>query len=188
MNPPAIDRTWSIAKWSSIAALVMAAIVAVPYLRGRTEPVTRERLAAAMDRWKSANITSYDLDLETTGAQTGLYHIEVRAGSVTKFTRNGQSLNPADADYWSVDGWFQAIEQDLDNAEAPMIADDASRCEYWLRVHYHPTLGYPVRYIRQQKQASRRTTTGYEAPGKSQAVEMRVVWLEQFAGTSDVSP
>lgn len=188
MTSPASDKTWKVAKWSTIAAIVMAVIVAVPSLRGRTEPVTRERLAAARERWKSANIKSYDLDLETTGAQTGLYHIEVRAGKVTKITRNGQPMNPADADYWTIDGWFQAIEEDLDNAEKPMADDDASRCEYWLRVRYHAALGYPLRYIRQQKQPSRRTATGYEVAGSSQGVEMRVLRLEPFGPDSPPRP
>ena len=175
MTSPASDKTWKIAKWSTIAAVVMAVIVAVPYLRGRTEPVTRERLAASRERWKLANVASYDMDLETTGAQTGLYHIEVRAGQLAQIIRNGQTMNPADGDYWTVDGWFQAIEEDLENAEKPKTDDAASHCEFWLRVRYHPTLGYPLRYIRQQKQPSRRTATGYEVAGSSQAVEMRVL-------------
>jgi hypothetical protein len=187
MTSPASDRTWNIAKWSTIAAIVMAVIVAVPYLRGRTETVTRERLAAARDRWKSAKITSYDMDLETTGAQTGLYHIEVRAGQLTKFTRNGQPMNPADADYWTVEGWFQAIEDDLENAEKPMSDDAASRCEYWLRVRYHPALGYPLRYVRQQKQPSHRTATGFEVAGSSQGVEMRVIRLDTTGPQSQSS-
>ena len=178
MTLPTSDKTWQVATWSTIAAVVMAVIVAVPYLRGRTEPVTRERLAAARERWKSANITSYDLDLETTGEMTGLYHLEVRARQLAKITRNGQSMNPGDRDYWTVDGWFQAIEEDLDNAEKPKTDDPASHCDYWLRVRYHSTLGYAQRYIRQQKQPSRRTATGYEVPGVSQGVEMRVIRLD----------
>ena len=178
MTSPASDKTWKIAKWSTIAAIVMSVIVAVPYVRGQTEPVTRERLTAARERWKSANISSYDLDLETTGAQTGLYHIEVRGGQLAKITRNGQSMNPADGDYWTVDGWLQAIEEDLDNAEKPQADDAASHCQYWLRVRYHTTLGYPLRYIREQKQPSRRTATGLEVSGNSQGVQMRVSRLE----------
>jgi hypothetical protein len=185
MNSPAPDRTWRIAKWSTIAAVVMAAIVAVPYLRGRTEPVTRERLAAARERWRSANVANYHMDLETTGAQTGLYHVSVRDGQLITLTRNGQSMNPAEGEYWTVDGWFQAIEEDIDNAEMPKGDDDATRCQYWLRVRYHATLGYPVRYIREQKQPSRRSATGYEAPGASHSVEMRVIRLERSAGASN---
>ena len=188
MTSPASDKTWNIAKWSTIAAVVMAVFVAVPYLRGRTEPVTRDRLAAARERWRSANVTSYDLDLETTGSQTGLYHVEVRAGQLAKITRNGQPMNPAEGDYWIVDGWFQAIEEDLENAEKPTTDDAASRCEFWLRVRYHTTLGYPLRYIRQQKQPSRRTATGYEVAGSSQGVEMRVLRLDAAGSDSPLKP
>ena len=178
MSAPISDRTWKVAKWSTIAAVVMAVIAAVLLLRGRTEAVTRERLTVARERWKAANIASYGLDLETTGAQTGLYHVEVRAGQVSKFTRNGQSMNPAEADYWTVDGWFQAIDDDLESSEKPKADDPASQCQFWLRVQFHPTLGYPLRYVRIQKQASRRTATGYETSGASQGVEMRVLRLE----------
>ena len=178
MNSINSDRTWTIAKCSTIAAIVMIVFVAVPYFRGRSEPVTRERLAAARTQWEQANIASYNMDLETTGAQTGLYHIEVRGGQLIKLTRNGQPMNPGDGDYWTVDGWFQAIDEDLENAERPKTDDASASCQYWLRVRYHPTIGYPMRYIREQKQPSRRTATGYEAPGGSQSVEMRVNRLE----------
>lgn len=174
------NKSWVICRWSAIG-VVLAAIVAAPFLRSRSEPVTRVRLTEAQALWDQARITHYDMDLETTGAQTGLYHIEVRAGQLAKITRNGQSMNPAEGDYWTVDGWFRAIEEDLENAERPTGDESASRCQFWLRVRYHPTLGYPMRYIREQKQPSRRTATGYEAPGASQGVEMRVIRL-------DVSP
>jgi len=178
MAPLDSDRTWKLAKWSTIAAVVMVVIVGVPLVRGRTEPVARDRLIAARERWKSANIISYDMDLETTGAQTGLYHIEVRDGQLAKITRNGQEMHPSERDYWTVDGWFQAIEDDLENSEKPSGDDPATRCEFWLRVRYHATLGYPQRYLRQQKQPSRRTATGYETPAASQGVEMRVLKFE----------
>ena len=56
------------------------ALIALLLLPSRTEPVTRQTLTAAEQQWKDANIASYDMDLETTGAMTGRYHIEAAIG------------------------------------------------------------------------------------------------------------
>src|SRR5262245_4057028 len=109
------DRTWSFLKWSGVG-VIAAAILAVPYLPGRTDPVTREALAQARALWEQAGIINYDLDLETWGVQSGRYHVQVRDGRLVQITRNGTAADPAEGDYWTVDGLFRVIEEELDAA------------------------------------------------------------------------
>ena len=171
------DKSYRIWKWCGIAG-VAAVILSVPYLPGRTEPVTLERLDAARAMWQQANISSYDMDLETSGAQTGRYHVEVRNGQLSLITRNGQPADPAAGEYWTVEGLFRVIEEELDAAEQPKSEAFGPQSQVWLRMRCDAKLGYPVRFVRQVKQASRRTATGYEAPGASLGVEIHVINLK----------
>jgi hypothetical protein len=82
--------------------------------------------------------------------------------------------DPAAGDYWTVDGLFQVIEEELDAAERPDGAAFGAQSQVWLRVRYHRALGYPIRFVREVKQPSRRSTTGYETPGATLGVEIQV--------------
>lgn len=149
-----------------LTGLGVAVLVSVAWLllSGRTEPLTRERLAAAERLWQAADITSYDMDLQTGGAMPGKYHIEVHGGELTKLERNGRPANPAEGEYWTLDGLFRIIEQDLDEADRAEAAT-ADRRFVWLRGRFDPQLGYPVHYIKQ-------------VPGQP-SVEIRVRRFEQ---------
>jgi hypothetical protein len=164
---------WKLVKWSGIG-LVAALILAVPYLPGRTEPVTREGLREARGLWQTAQLDNYDLDLETRGAQAGRYHIEVRNGQLSTITRDGVAANPAAGEPWTVDGLFQVIEEELDASERPDGAAFGAQSKVFLRVQYDRTLGFPTRFVREVKQPSRRSATGYEVPGASISVEIVV--------------
>ena len=159
---PMISRaSW---KWIGAGVLV-AGVVAGPMLIGRTEPVTRERLTAARQQWAAAKLADYDMELDSSGAQTGRYHVEVRGGTLTHITRNGQPADPAQGHYWTVEGLFDTIEEEVDLIEHPSSGSFSQGRQAWLRMRCHPTLGYPLRYIRQ-------------VPGTTLGVEMRVRSLE----------
>jgi hypothetical protein len=159
-----------------IAAVV--GLLALVLLPGRTEPVKRERLAAARQQWEAANVASYTMDLDVSGAQTGRYHVEVVDGKLSRITRNGQPADPAAGDYWTVEGLFRTIEEELDAAEQPGGGAFPEGSQVQLRMRCHSKLGYPVRFTRQVKLPSSRTATGYETPGATVGVEMRVRSLE----------
>jgi hypothetical protein len=167
------DRIWSLVKWSGIG-LVAALILAVPYLPGRTHPVTRERLDRARALWLQAQVKNYDMDLETRGAQSGRYHVEVRDGQLTGITRDGIAADPADGEYWTVDGLFRVSEEELDAAEQPESAAFGARSQVWLRARYDARLGFPIRFVREVKPASGPSTTGYVPSGASLGVEIQV--------------
>ena len=171
------DRTWSLVKWSGIGFFA-ALILAVPYFPGRTDPVTRERLDEARKLWLKAKVKNYDLDLETRGAQSGRYHVEVRDGQLATITRNGTTADPAAGEYWTVDGLFRVIEEELDAAEQPDGAAFGARSQVWLRARYDSRLGFPIRFVREVKPASGPSPTGYVRSAASLGIEIRVLRLE----------
>jgi hypothetical protein len=154
------ERTWFIWKWGGVLGLI-ATVVAIPYLPGRTEPVTRERLAEAARLWEQAHITNYDLDLEVRGAQTGRYHVAVRDGTVVEILLNDQPASPAASEYYTIDGLFLTIEEELELSERLAKSDTARKQPVWLRMRCDRKLGYPVRYIGQ-------------IPGRPRGVEILV--------------
>jgi hypothetical protein len=155
----------TIALWAGVVG-VAALIVAVPFLPGRTQPVTRERLAEARRLWDAADIASYDLDFEISGAQTGRYLVEVRDGEATRITRNGQPATPGDSHYYTIDGLFQTIEREFEVSEQSARA--AAQSPAWVRMRCDERLGYPVHYVGQ-------------IPGRSTSVEIRVHRFEPVA-------
>jgi hypothetical protein len=167
------DQTWKLLKWSGVG-IVAILVLAVPYLGGRTEPVTRDGLERARAKWASAGISNYDLNLETRGAQTGRYHVEVRNRQLASITRDGNAADPAAGEYWTVEGLFQVIEEELEAAERPGSETFGAQSQVWLRARYDSRLGYPIRFVREVKRTGAQTTTGYVPSGASIGVELHV--------------
>ena len=147
-------------KWIG-GGLLLTVVVAWPLLIGRTQPVTRELLANARDQWAAANLSDYDMEIDVSGAQTGRYHVVVRGGKLSQITRDGRPADPAEGEYWTVEGLFRTIEEELDLIDHPASGAFSDQRQAWLRIGCHPTLGYPLRYIRQ-------------VPGTSLGVQIRV--------------
>ncbi len=176
-NVAMTDKGWTILKWGAAAAVVLV-VVAVPLRPGRTVRVTRERLAAARTLWDAAKIIDYELDWDVSGAQTGRYHVEVRGGKVERLTNNDQPTDSHAPEYFTVDGLFQTIEESLSHCEHPQSGAFPEGTQIWLRMRTHPTLGYPVKFVKQIKLGGSRGTTGYEESSSARGVEVHVTRLQ----------
>lgn len=129
-----------------VGLIVVLQVFAVRRIPDLTEPL----LQAAEKRWQENGPASYDLDLEITGAQPGIVHVEVRDGEVTAMTRDGRAPEQRRTwDVWSVPGQFETIERELELAEDPeheMQAPAGTRLQ--LRAEFDPQYGYPRQYQR----------------------------------------
>lgn len=107
-------------------------------------------LVAARDRWRRHGPASYDLDLQLAGNRPGIVHVEVRAGQVTRMTRDGvEPRQRRTWDYWTVPAMFDTIDQELAMAQDGVWSSaDPALGQAELRAVFDPRFGYPLRYHR----------------------------------------
>ena len=130
----------------TLLGIGLAVGVLAMLLRGEHLPqVTFDILNAATERWAKNGPMDYDLDLELTGVNPGLAHIEVRGGEVTAMTLNGRPTAPHIWDNWSAPGLLGIIRRDLEVCLAAKPADLSAPVP---RGEFDPQFGYPARYHR----------------------------------------
>ena len=135
--------------WLSVAVILVVAVGLVVALRPPGEPLTPEKLEAAEKVWRAHNLMDYDMEVEISGAQQGLHTIRVRGGDVVEMSTGGAKVPPNVWKYWSVQGMFGFLAEELENRTHPKMAfgvDDPS--QVILRAYFDPELGYPRRFLR----------------------------------------
>lgn len=142
--------TRAAARWTALAlALVAAGITLWLLYRGEGDPLTREGLAEARARWKSAGVTDYDIEIEVSGGQQATHVLSVRGGKVTRMTTNGVAPPERIWPVWTVEGMFDTLETELRNAAAPKVpygVDDPA--DVVLEVAFDQRYGFPRRFFR----------------------------------------
>jgi hypothetical protein len=132
-----------------VIGLLAVATVPVVYVVTREragEPLTRERLEEARARWAAHGPKSYALDVDVRGLR---YRIEVKDGAVVAMTTDGNPVAPSAAEYWSVEGMFRFLSQELSNLQRPEAAYGVSDPEdVVLRAEFEAKTGYPARFLR----------------------------------------
>jgi hypothetical protein len=135
-----------------LLGLLAAAVAVAAYLVTRPDtgdPLTPERLAAARARWAERAPKDYALDVRVRGAQRGDYLIEVRGGEVTAMTSGGAPVEARARDYWTVDGMFRFLADELSNRDrAATLYGVPGPDDVILRAAFDPATGYPVRFLR----------------------------------------
>jgi hypothetical protein len=132
-----------------LVGLVALATVPVVYLLTRPsagEPLTAERLAAARALWKEKGPRSYVVDVDVRDAH---HRVEVRDGKVVSMTTDGRDAPERLHGYWTVEGMFQSLSEELSNLRRPEAAfgvSDPSRVT--LRAAFDGRYGYPARFLR----------------------------------------
>lgn len=130
-------------------------------------PLTPERLAEARARWQAHRPVDYELEIQMRGAVRDLRRIEVRDGEVVEMTTGGAPVPREAWSYWTVDGLFEFLEDELDNASRPAEAygvDDPRRVV--VRVAFDRRWGYPsffLRHVLGRGQSVEWTVTSFEA-------------------------
>jgi hypothetical protein len=113
-------------------------------------PLTTNDWQQSFQRWSSAGVQDYDLEVQVTGRQAATYAVQVRNGQVSRATRDGELL-PQQRTWttWSVEGMFETIARDLDSVERHATGRaEPSTPRLQLRAAFDPELGFPQRYLR----------------------------------------
>jgi hypothetical protein len=133
------------------------------------QEVTPEALAQAKGVWTKSGISNYDLEWTVTGAQNNHFYVRVQSGEVRKVESvrpDGQrfALKPADTRYYSVDGLFLTIANELAQLKTDHPFDQPKGTKVVMRFKPDPKLGYPLWYRR-------------DVMGTSQAIAIDVLKL-----------
>ncbi len=133
-----------------LAVGLVAILLVMVLRRGPTLPeITRADLAAAEKKWESAQPPGYDMDITIGGRQPGVVHIEVRAGTVSKMTRDGVTPSQSRTwEYWTVPEQFETIRQDFDSSETPGGFGAPPGVQTIIKAEFDSRYGYPRRYER----------------------------------------
>jgi hypothetical protein len=111
------------------------------------QTVTAENLDAARQLWAKAGIRDYDLEY-TTAPANGHFLVTVRNNEVKKvegIATGGERnlLRPAAPRYYSIDGIFTTIADELAQLKTPNPFDQPAGTTIVMKFKTNPELGYP---------------------------------------------
>ena len=132
-----------------VLGLAAGALTLLLIFREEGDPLTREALDAARKTWRDKGPSDYKMDIHVEGRQSGEHHVEVRGGRVVKMTTGGAPASEHVWEFWSVDGMFEFLTMELNNAsraKATYGADDDG--EVVLAAAFDDEYGYPRRFFR----------------------------------------
>ena len=135
---PTFSRKWL---FMALLGLIVAAGVIVFIRSNRLTPMSREAFEAAKSMWDSKEATDYDITVEVTGMQPGIYEVTVENGIATSASFDGRALKRQRTfGTWSVVGMFDTLARDLETQEAHDYL--------MLGAEFHPEFGIPMKYER----------------------------------------
>ena len=140
-------------RWGRLVPFLLGGVAGAAILffllRSPGEELTREGLAAARAVWKGRQIFNYRLTVDIEGAQHGLHEITVRDGSVVSMTTEGAAVPRAVWEYWTVEGMFRFLEDELAAREDPEPVHGVQDPGHVvLRARFDPDRGYPRTFFR----------------------------------------
>lgn len=150
--PPATRRGQftRAACWGAAITFLISVAILVIRVRGRMAPVDLALLNSAEKQWQQAQITDYDLEIEISERQRRHFRIEVRDSEIKAIWHNDRpNATPERYQAWTVDGMFQVIRTDVEQQLQPQnAAQNTNVTRLTIRAEFHPTHGFPQRYIR----------------------------------------
>ena len=125
------------------AAITIAAVVGVVKLvrANRLTPMTRDAFNAARSKWDSNKLTDYEITVEVSGMQPGVYEVIVENGIAIAATFDGRALTRQRTfGTWAVTGMFDTLARDLETNDR----------EHYLMLgaEFDPEYGIPMKYQR----------------------------------------
>jgi len=127
-----------------LMVVVLFAIAAAGVLRiraNRLPSMTKEAYTSASDLWNSRQPANYEITVEVTGMQPGIYEVVVENGLAVEASFDGRPLTRRRTfGTWAVAGMFDTLSSDLETNERENYL--------MLGAVFDPDFGYPVRYQR----------------------------------------
>lgn len=139
--------------WASFLApfalIAIAGAILLAALREPSEPLTLGALEAAEGRWRDRGPRDYLLAVEIGGSQEGRHEVRVREGRVEAMTTGERPVPESAWEYWSVEGMFRQLRQELALARDPRKAHGAADpATVTLRIRFDADLGAPRYFLR----------------------------------------
>lgn len=131
-------------------ALVAGLLAGLLVLRSGAPPeLTAESLAAARERWEAEGPADYTLEIEMRGTLEDRRLVEVRDHRVVDMRVGAGAASRDSWSYWSVEGLFDFLRQELANAADPPpelgITDPS---QIVLKARFDRRTGYPQYFLR----------------------------------------
>lgn len=118
------------------------------------DPVNPERIERDAARWAAAGIQDYDLTWQSISTRNqSIYKVFVRGGDVkaVRLVRpdgKAVALKPADTNFYSVDGLFRTLREELAQSREPRPFGQPPGTTVILTMRSDDRLGYPTLYRR----------------------------------------
>lgn len=117
---------------------------------GRIE-YDEEDLARARSRWESTGPASYGMEIEVRGARRAHHEIEVRGGTVTAMTTDGEPVPERVWEAWSVEALFGILADELRHARDRTARGEPAPL---LLAAFDGKTGAPVSFLRHEQGAT----------------------------------
>ena len=133
--------------------------------------LTPDVLNQAQERWKAAQLNSYRMVVSMEGdrVERGEFEVEVEQDTVMSLRRNGQLVNPASGQEYSMDGLFKIMHEEMDLAEKPQLLGAPSGYSVYLMASFDGRTGGLAHYRR-------------AVGGVSNSIDIEVLSFEPRAG------
>lgn len=119
----------------------IAAIIVIQIRANRLPAMTRATFDSASDLWNIRQPANYEITVEVTGMQPGIYQVVVENGLAVEATFDGRPLTRQRTfGTWAVSGMFDTLSRDLETSERENYL--------MLGANFDPEFGYPTRYQR----------------------------------------
>ena len=130
----------------AVMGLIVFALTAV---RRPPPAMTRSDFEAAIERWQQGGPHDYSMTVQLSGRQSGTMDVVVRNGQPISVQRNEVLTPERTWAYWTVDGLFEIIREDLEGLDQPERAFGVSDVTQLVQqAEFDADLGYPRRYRR----------------------------------------
>jgi hypothetical protein len=118
------------------------------------DPLNQARIDRDRALWEKSGPSDYNLEWQSISARNqSIYKAYVRKGKVEAvrlLRRDGKAiaLKPADMEFYSVDGLFRTIQEELLQSQETRPFDQPEGTAVVLTIQSDPKLGYPILFRR----------------------------------------